>query len=124
MNVRWQAVMTGFLVDFLIWVLLSLFVGEDLYTAPDLSQLSVVLLLGLPIVLTTVSGYVSGRMAKTSRALNGLMVQIVIIIFSMLSGPIPRVVVVTYAISCFFAALGGYLSRYPGERQASSSHPS
>jgi hypothetical protein len=117
MNVRWTAVMTGFLVDFLIGIVLSLFISPDIYTAPDITQPSVLFLLGLPVVLTTVSGYVAGRVAKTSRVLNGLLVQVVSILFSQLIGPIPRVLVVTYAIACIFAALGGYLSRFPAERQ-------
>jgi hypothetical protein len=116
MNVRWSAVMTGFLVDFFISILLAPFISEDIYTSPDLTQPRVLFLLGLPVVLTTISGYVAGRMAKTSRALNGLMVQIVIILFSLLGGPIPRVAVVTYVVACGFAALGGYLSRYPSQQ--------
>lgn len=117
MNVRWTAVMTGFLVDFLIGFLLAPFISPDLYTAPDISQPSVVLMLGLPVVLTTISGYVAGRVAKTSRVLNGLLVQVVSILFSQLVGPLPRALVITYAIACIFAALGGYLSRFPAERQ-------
>jgi len=120
MNVRWSAVMTGFLVDFFIGILLAPFISQDIYTAPDITQPGVLFLLGLPVVLTAVSGYVAGRMAKTSRALNGLLVQVVGILFSQLGGPIPRVAVITYAIACIFAALGGYLSRYPAERQPSS----
>lgn len=116
MNVRWSAVITGFLVDFLIGILLTPFIGQDIYTSPDLSQPGVIFLLSLPVVLTTISGYVAGRIAKTSRVLNGLLVQVLSILISQLSGPIPRVVVVTYAAACVFAALGGYLSRYPAER--------
>ncbi len=116
MNVRWSAVMTGFLVDFLIGILLAPFISQDIFTSPDLTQPRVLFLLSLPVVLTTISGYVAGRMAKTSRVLNGLMVQIVIILFSQLGGPIPRVAIVTYVAACIFAALGGYLSRYPSEQ--------
>ena len=116
MNVRWSAVITGFLVDFLIGILLTPFISQDLYASPDLTQPGVIFLLSLPVVLTTISGYVAGRMAKTSRVINGLMVQIVGILLGVLSGPIPRVGVITYAAACAFAALGGYLSRYPTER--------
>jgi hypothetical protein len=115
MSVRWSAVLTGFLVDFLIGILLAPFISPDIYTSPDLTQPGVLFLLSLPVVLTTISGYVAGRMAKTSRVLNGLLVQIVSILFSQLIGPIPRVAVVTYAAACAFAALGGYLSRYPNQ---------
>lgn len=116
MNVRWTAVLTGFLVDFFIALVLSPFVNPDIYTSPDLSSPTVLLWLGLPVVLTTISGYVAGRMAKTSRVLNGFLVQVVSILFSQLDGPIPRVAVVTYLLACGFAALGGYLSHFPRER--------
>ncbi len=71
MNVRWTAVLTGFGVDFLIAILLSPFLSETILTSPDLTRPGDVILLSLPIVLTTVSGYVAGRVAKTSRVLNG-----------------------------------------------------
>jgi hypothetical protein len=116
MNVRWSAVLTGFLVDFLISISLAPFISPDIYTSPDLTQPGIVFLLGLPVVLTTISGYVAGRMAKTSRVLNGLLVQVVGILINQLSGPIPRVAVVTYVAGCVFAALGGYLSRYPSQQ--------
>ena len=116
MNVRWSAVVTGFLVDFLISILLAPFISPDIYISPDLSQPGVLFLLGLPVVLTTISGYVAGRMARTSRALNGLLVQVVSILIGQLGGPMPRVAVITYAAACAFAALGGYLSRYPSQQ--------
>ena len=116
MNVRWSAVLTGFLVDFLIGILLAPFISPDIYSSPDLTRPGILFLLGLPVILTTISGYVAGRMARTSRVLNGLLVQIVSILFSQLIGPLSRVAVITYAIACVFAALGGYLSRYPSQQ--------
>jgi len=121
MNVRWTAVLTGFVVDVFISLLLSPFVSQDLYTSPDLARAGDVILLAIPIVLTVVSGYVAGRMAKTDRVLNGFLVQIVSIVFGSLVGPMTRTQVVVYVISCFFAALGGYLSRFPAERPQRSS---
>jgi hypothetical protein len=118
MKIRWMAVLTGVLADVLIGSVLSLFTPQDIYTSPALSRPGDVVLLGLPVVLTAVSGYVAGRMAKTNRALHGLLVQVVIILVSQLGPPPPRVVVISYALACGFAALGGYLSRFPGERDA------
>jgi hypothetical protein len=115
MNVRWMAVLTGVVVDIVIGTLLALIVGQDVLLSPDLSRPGDVILFCLPIVLTTVSGYVAGRMAKESRVLNGLLVQIIGILFSMLGPPLPRIQVIAYAVSCAFAALGGYLSRYPAQ---------
>ena len=121
MNVRWMAVLTGFVVDVFISILLSPFISEDLYVSPDLTRPGDLILLALPIILTVVSGYVAGRMAKTSRVLNGFLVQIVGIVFSSFLGSLTRTQVVTYAIACAFAALGGYLSHFPAERQQQSS---
>lgn len=121
MNVRWTAVLTGFVVDVFISLLLSPFVSEDIFTSPDLTRPGDVILLALPIVLTIVSGYVAGRMAKSDRVLNGFLVQIVSIVFSSFIGPMTRIQVIVYIISCAFAALGGYLSRFPAERQQRSS---
>ena len=121
MNVRWTAVLTGFVVDVFIGLLISLFVSPDLYTSPDLARPGDVILLALPVVLTAVSGYVAGRMAKTSRVLNGLLVQVVGILYRTLFGPMTRLEVVLYLIAILFAALGGYLSRFPAERSQRSS---
>ena len=121
MNVRWMAVLTGFVVDVFIGLLISPFVSADLYTSPDLTRPGDVILLALPVVLTIVSGYVAGRMAKTSRALNGFLVQVIGILFAALTGPMSRIQVVVYLISSLFAALGGYLSRFPPERPQRSS---
>jgi putative membrane protein (TIGR04086 family) len=118
MKIRWMAVLTGVLVDVLIGSLLSLFTSQDIYTSPVLSRPGDVVLLGLPVILTAVSGYVAGRIAKTSRAVHGLLVQVVIILISQLGPPPPRALIVSYALACGFAALGGYLSRFPGERGA------
>ena len=121
MNVRWMAVLTGFVVDVFIGLLVSLFVSQELYLSPDLTRPGDVILLALPVVLTVVSGYVAGRMAKVSRALNGFLVQVVGILFAALTGPMTRVQVIVYLISSLFAALGGYLSRFPAERPQRSS---
>lgn len=116
MNVRWMAVLTGVLVDIVMSSILSLFTPPEVYTSPVLSRPGDVFLLVLPVVLTTISGYVAGRMAKSSRVLNGLLVQIVLILLSQLGPALPRVAVVSYAFACLFAALGGYLSRFPAAR--------
>ena len=120
MNVRWMAVLTGFLVDVLISAVLFSFARADFFSSPDLTRPGDMILLCLSVALTAVSGYVAGRMAQTNRTLHGLLVQIVSILVSQLGPPPPRVVVITYGLSCLFAALGGYLSRYPAQRQPRS----
>ena len=46
MNVRWMAVLTGFVVDIAITALLSLLATPEFYTAPNLAQPGDLLLLG------------------------------------------------------------------------------
>ena len=47
MNVRWMAVLTGFVVDIAISALLSLLATPQFYTAPNLAQPGDLLLIGL-----------------------------------------------------------------------------
>lgn len=118
MQVRWMAVLTGLFVDILIGSVLVLLLGEQVFASPDLAQPAQVALFSLPIVLTAVSGYVAGRVAGTNHTLHGLLVQIVAILLAQLGGPIPRPLVISYALACLFAALGGALSRFPARRAA------
>lgn len=113
MNVRWIAVLTGFAVDLLISFVLALFARPEYLISPDFTHPDDLTLVCLSVVLTTVSGYVAGRRAQTDRVLNGLMVQVVSILLAQLGPPIPRPLVLVYAVACLFAALGGFLSRYP-----------
>jgi putative membrane protein (TIGR04086 family) len=121
MNVRWMAVLTGFLVDIVISQLLVLFASANFFTSPDLTQAGDVILLGLLALSTGVGGYVAGRMARADRWLNGLLVAIVGVLFGQLGPQLPRPFIVASVVACGLAALGGYLSRFPAERQERSS---
>ena len=126
MNVRWMAVLTGFLVDLMLSWLLALlmtpFVGSDFFTSPDLTRPGDLILIILLILATGVGGYVAGRMAQDDRAINGLLVAVVGILVGLLDPPPPRPFVIATAVSCLLAALGGYLSRYPAQHQPRSSN--
>lgn len=113
MNVRWLAVITGFMVDYLISILIVLFAPETFFSAPDITRVGDLIIISLLTLSTGIGGYVAGRMARTSRPINGLLVAVVGILVGQLQGPSPRLFVVASAIACLFAALGGYLSRYP-----------
>ena len=113
MNVRWMAVLTGFVVDYLISLLVSILAPPEFLVAPDLSRPNDLILICLLLLSTGIGGYVAGRMARTNRVLNGFLVAVVGILLGQLGGPAPRVFVVASAISCLVAALGGFLSRYP-----------
>ena len=73
MNVRWMAVLTGFVVDIAISALLSLVASPQFFTAPNLAQPGDLLLIGLLALSTGVGGFVAGRMAGESRTINGLL---------------------------------------------------
>lgn len=108
MNIRWMAVLTGVMVDQVIGLLLL-----ALIPGGDMMQSIFSPLLLTSIVMTTVSGYVAGRLASEDRAMHGLLVQVVNILLAQLSPPQPRAYVLALAAACGFAALGGYLSRFP-----------
>jgi putative membrane protein (TIGR04086 family) len=122
MNVRWIAVLTGFFVDIFVSQLLVLFASPEFFTSPDLTRPGDVLLISLLVLSTGVGGYVAGRMARSDRWLNGLLVAIIGILVGQLSAPLPRPFVIATAISCGVAALGGYLSRFPPQRPSRSSN--
>ena len=117
MNVRWMAVLTGFVIDFVISQLLGSFLATPTFvTSPDLTQSSDLILICLLTFSTGIGGYVAGRMAGTSRALNGLLVAVVGILINQLGPPMPRVFVISSLIACGLGALGGYLSRFPARQ--------
>jgi putative membrane protein (TIGR04086 family) len=115
MNVRWKAVLTGFLVDFFLSGLISLpLASETFSTAPDFNNPRDVALIVLLTLSTGIGGYVAGRMASVDRALNGFLVSIVGILVGQLGGvDLPPALVLASAVACVIAALGGYLSRFP-----------
>ncbi|GAB4214141.1 MAG: TIGR04086 family membrane protein [Roseiflexaceae bacterium] len=120
MNIRWGAVAAGVLVDMLISTVLSLLAALTIGGGSDQVALTDPVWLGVSVVLTTVSGYVAGRMGKTDRTMHGLLVQVVNILLAQLGGPLPRQIVLAYLAACVFAALGGFLSRFPSVRSAAS----
>ncbi len=121
MNVRWMAVLTGFVVDVAISAVLSLLATPQFYAGPNPAQPGDLLLLGLLALSTGIGGFVSGRMAGESRTINGLLVAIVGILVNQLGPPLPRILVISSLIACGLAALGGYLSRFPAQQPSRSS---
>jgi putative membrane protein (TIGR04086 family) len=122
MNIRWMAVLTGYLVDLLISILLPAFLATpEFFVSPDLSQPADLVLMCLLVLSTGVGGYVAGRMAQMQRVMHGLLVGVVGILINqllMFSGPsIPRVFVIANALGCLAGALGGLASRYIPQRQ-------
>ncbi len=115
MNIRWMAVLTGFVVDYMVTMLLFVMMNpeEAFSVAPVITEPHHLLLISLGILSTGIGGYVAGRMTETDHALHGLLVGVIGILFGQLSGStLPRVLVVASAIGCIVGALGGLLSRY------------
>jgi putative membrane protein (TIGR04086 family) len=123
MNIRWMAVLTGFLVDVLLTFVISFFAPPSVSAGPDLTRTADIILIALGIVATGVGGYVAGRMAQTRRPLHGLLVGVVGILAIQLQllagGPtLTRVDVISLALGCLAGALGGLLSHFPPQRRA------
>jgi putative membrane protein (TIGR04086 family) len=123
MNVRWMAVLTGFIVDILSTFLLYALFNPESLTATAAFQFSDLFLIGLGLLATGIGGYVAGRMAPAQRALHGLLVGVVGILVLQLqlaiSGErgLSRAEVIALAAGCLAGTLGGLLSRYPPRRQ-------
>jgi putative membrane protein (TIGR04086 family) len=124
MNIRWMAVLTGFLVDVLLTFFIFMILAPPTASAaPDPTQAPELMLIALGIVATGVGGYVAGRMAQTLRPLHGFLVGIVGILtiqFQLLFGgpSLSRADIISLALGCLLGALGGLLSRFPAQRRA------
>ena len=123
MNIRWMAVLTGFLADVLLAFLLSFLATAIASAGTDPTQAAGLVLIGLGIVATGVGGYIAGRMAQAQRTLHGLLVGVVGILAIQLpllvGGPsLTRVDVIALALGCLAGTLGGWLSRFPALRRA------
>ena len=123
MNIRWMAVLTGFLVDILLTFFISFFAPSTVSAGADLSRPTDLILIALGILATGVGGYVAGRMAQAQRPLHGLLVGVVGILAIQLQlmagGPsLTQIDVIALALGCLAGALGGLLSRFPMRRSA------
>ncbi len=123
MNIRWTAVLTGFLADILLIFFISFFAPPTVSAGPDPTRAADLILIGLDILATGVGGYIAGRMAQARRPLHGLLVGVVGILAIQLQllagGPsLTRIDVVALALGCLAGALGGTLSRFPAARRA------
>ena len=122
MNIRWMAVLTGFLVDVLLTFIISLFAPPTVSAGFDLAHTANLILIALGIVATGVGGYIAGRMAQTQRPLHGLLVGVVGILaiqFQLLAGgpTLTQSDVIALALGCLAGALGGVLSHLPAQRR-------
>jgi putative membrane protein (TIGR04086 family) len=123
MNVRWMAVLTGYMVDILITYLLYALFSPQSLTVYDPTQSGGLFLISLGLLATGAGGYVAGRMAQMQRVLHGLLVGVVGILVLQLqflvdSGPgLSHTQVLALAAGGVVGALGGWLGRYPARGQ-------
>lgn len=117
MNVRWMAVLTGFIVDTLLTSLLNALFYPQALTAPEALPTGDLAFLGLGVLATGAGGYVAGRMAQARCELHGLLVGVVgILVFQLQiaagAGPgMARTQVIAMGAGCLAGALGGLFSR-------------
>jgi putative membrane protein (TIGR04086 family) len=126
MNIRWMAVMTGFIVDIVATSLLLLLAFPQSLFSADFTQSSNLISISLGILATCIGGYVAGRMAPVQRWLHGLLVGVVGVLLVQLQLTLGSAQLLTHtdvialALGCLAGALGGLLSRFPPQRQARS----
>jgi len=122
MDVRWGAVLAGFMADYLITGCIVIFAnpGDAFFQAPDPTRLDHITYMALFILSTGVGGYLAGRLSSVRGPLHGLLVGVVGILIGQIQtmatgiGP-ARPFVVASAIGCLIGALGGALAmlRFP-----------
>jgi putative membrane protein (TIGR04086 family) len=118
MDIRWSAVLIGFLTDYAITAVLILITnpGEDFLNAPDINRPEHLLSIALFTLSTGVGGYIAGRMAKMNYAMHGLLVGVIGILIGQLNvisgSPNPaRPFIVASIIGCLLGAMGGLIAK-------------
>ena len=122
MNIRWMAVLTGFLVHVLLTFVISFFAPPTVSAGLDSTGTAGLIVIALGILTTGIGGYVAGRMAQAQHPIHGLLVGAVSILaiqLQLLAGgpPLTRVDVLALALGCLAGALGGLLSRLSAPRR-------
>lgn len=118
MDIRWSAVLIGFLTDYAITAVLILLTnpGEDFLNAPNIAIPQHLIAITLFTLSTGVGGYVAGRVARMNHAMYGLLVGVIGILIgqlNVLSGsPNPaRPFIVASIIGCLLGAMGGLIAK-------------
>jgi putative membrane protein (TIGR04086 family) len=123
MNVRWMAVLTGYIADIVLTSLLQVLFYPQTLSTPEAFPMDDLVFIGLGVLATGVGGYVAGRMAQAQRELHGLLVGVVGILVLQLQlavgvGPgLARTQVIALGAGCLVGALGGLLSRLSPQRR-------
>ncbi len=117
MNIRWTAVITGFMADVALTVLLQMVIvaiGQSaVFTAPSLQNPWHVGLIALGAGLTGIGGFVAGWLATEAFAMHGFLVGVVGILVAALANvgvTVPPLLLLGQALGCGCGALGGMLA--------------
>jgi putative membrane protein (TIGR04086 family) len=117
MNVRWTAVLFGWLVDFALSLLLQmliLWVGvAGFFDNPSLLNPTHLALMLLFVAVVGVGGFVGARMAGSDYVLHGFLVGVADILISTLlnsGSATPRPFILIEILGCGAGALGGLLA--------------
>lgn len=120
MDVHWSAVLRGWLIDFLLSLIIQFSaIGLGLtsfFESPDLSRPPDLVLLVLLLLSTGIGGYAAGRLARRAQIINGFMVGIIGVVIAAILNPgvsaVPRLFVFGQIAGCGLGAVGGYISRF------------
>ncbi|MBX0327998.1 TIGR04086 family membrane protein [Oscillochloris sp. ZM17-4] len=117
MNIRWAAVLFGWLVDFGLSLALQLLViavgATSFFDSPSFTSPTHLVIMLLFVLVVGAGGFAAARMAGTAFALHGFLVGVADILFStLLSGGVatPRPFILIEILGCAAGALGGLLA--------------
>ncbi|MEF3275713.1 MAG: TIGR04086 family membrane protein [Chloroflexus sp.] len=117
MNIRWSAVISGFMADFALTILLQVVIvatGQStVFTEPSWQNPIHMLLIAIGASLTGVGGFVAGWMTDNSFAMHGLLVGVVGVLVAALANAgitTPPLLLAGQVLGCICGALGGMLA--------------
>lgn len=118
MDIRWSAVLVGFLTDYAITAIIILLTNpsEEFRNAPNIALPEHLILIVLLTISTGVGGYISARLARSNHAMQGLLVGVIGILMGQLNvlggAPNPaRSFIVASVIGCLLGAMGGLIAK-------------
>nr|WP_274703593.1 TIGR04086 family membrane protein [Chloroflexus aurantiacus] len=116
-NIRWTAVISGFMTDFALTILLQVFIvliGQTtVFTDPSLQNPIHIVLILIGAGLTGVGGFVAAWLAGESFAMHGFLVGVVGILVAALANVgvvVPPLLLLGQVVGCICGALGGVLA--------------
>ncbi|MGC8799005.1 MAG: TIGR04086 family membrane protein [Chloroflexus aggregans] len=117
MNIRWTAVISGFMADFALTIILQVMIiaaGQSaVFTEPSWQNPIHVLLILCGASLTGLGGFVAGWLTDNAFAIHGLLVGVVGILVAALANvgiEVPQLLLLGQVLGCILGALGGAIA--------------